>query len=452
VINSRTATVILLFVCLSACGKKGPPLEPLRLVPAGVSEVTARRAAEAVELRFSLPTANANGTGDIDLDRIEIYAVTTGPGLVTPPNRDLLTKGRIVGTIPVKPMPEEGAPAPPPTDKRPAPGERVSFIEELSEAKVKPDPALQKIVVPPVPAATPSATGKPDPAAPTKPDEAATAKPDPAAAAKLDPAATAKPDPAAAAAAAPETPAPTAAPVPAPPPTEPTMPTRIYVIRGISRAGRPGVASARVAVPLVSPVLPPTAVVAQMPTEKGIVVDWTPPVGDPGGSPLSFNVYRSQSPTNALNQSPLTDIKFEVPGVEYGKEHCFVVRAIQSVQNVTIESDVSAPACVTPVDKFPPAAPKGLRAVAEDGAVSLVWEANGEADLAGYIVLRGEAPVETLPAVAPEPVTSQPIKETTYRDTSVKPGVRYLYMVVAVDSASPRNTSERSAPEAVTAR
>jgi predicted small lipoprotein YifL len=435
VINWRTATVILLFVSLMACGKKGPPLEPLRLVPAGVSEVTARRAAQAVELHFSLPTANANGPGSIDLDRVEIYAVTTGPGLVTPPNRDLLTKARIVGTIPVMPVQEEGAPAPPPTDKRPSPGERVSFIEELNEAKVKPDPALLKAPAAPVadPSAAPKPAEKPEAVSETKPAAQPDTKPE------------VKPDPAAATP-APVAAAPAAAPATAPAPTGPLQPTRIYVIRGISRAGRPGVPSARVAVPLASPVAAP------MPTEKGIVVDWTPPVADPGGSPLSFNVYRRETPTEALNQKPVSEIKFDVPGVEYGKEHCFVVRAIQTVQNVTIESDVSAPGCVTPVDKFPPAAPKGLRAVAEDGAVSLVWEPNGEADLAGYIVVRGEAPVETLPAVAPEPITAQPIKETNYRDASVKPGVRYVYMVVAVDSASPRNTSERSAPEAVTAR
>jgi hypothetical protein len=436
VINWRTVTVSLLFVSLTACGKKGPPLEPLRLVPSGVSEVTARRAAQAVELRFSLPTANANGPGSIDLDRVEIYAVTTGPGLVTPPNRDLLTKARIVGTIPVKPVQEEGAPALPPTDKRPSPGERVSFVEELNEAKVQPDPTLVKAPVVPVV----------DPLTAPKPAEKTEAPPDTKPPAQIEAKPEAKPDPAAAAAPA------AAAPAAAPAPTGPAQPTRIYVIRGISRAGRPGVPSARVAVPLVSPVAAPTSVVAQMPTEQGIVVDWTPPVGDPGGSPLSFSVYRRETPTDALNQKPLSEIKFEVPGVEYGKEHCFVVRAIQTVHNVTIESDVSAPGCVTPVDKFPPAAPKGLRAVAEDGAVSLVWEPNVEGDLAGYLVLRGEAPVETLPAVAPEAITAQPIKETTYRDASVKPGVRYVYMVVAADSANPRNTSERSAPEAVTAR
>ncbi|MCC7241646.1 MAG: hypothetical protein IT180_06950, partial [Acidobacteria bacterium] len=37
-----------------------------------------------------------------------------------------------------------------------------------------------------------------------------------------------------------------------------------------------------------------------------------------------------------------------------------------------------------------------------------------------------------------------PIRETTYRDLSVTPGVRYTYAVVAVDNASPQNVSGQS--------
>ena len=117
------------------------------------------------------------------------------------------------------------------------------------------------------------------------------------------------------------------------------------------------------------------------------------------------------------------------------------------VPSVTLESAPSAPACLTPLDKFPPAAPKGLRAVAEDGAVSLVWDQNTEADLGGYLVLRAEAPGDTL-----LPLTPQPIADANYRDTTVKPGVRYVYAVVAVDTATPRNPSAPSAREEVTAR
>ena len=38
-----------------------------------------------MELHFSLPTANANGPGTIDLADVEIFAITIGPGAVTPP-------------------------------------------------------------------------------------------------------------------------------------------------------------------------------------------------------------------------------------------------------------------------------------------------------------------------------------------------------------------------------
>jgi hypothetical protein len=202
-----------------------------------------------------------------------------------------------------------------------------------------------------------------------------------------------------------------------------------------------------VIVPLVDPVGAPSAVAAQMPTEKGIVLDWTPPVAEPGMPPLTFNVYRREAEAATLNPSPVAEAKFEFGGVELGKEQCFVVRTVQTFGNVTVESAPSAPACLTPLDKFPPAAPKGLRAVAEDAAVSLVWDQNTEADLGGYLVLRGEVPGE--PATT---LTREPIADATYRDTTVKPGVRYVYVVVAVDKAAPRNQSGPSPREEVTAR
>ncbi len=105
--------VLMLLAALAAgCGKKGPPLAPLYLVPASVGEITARRADDGVRLRFVLPAKNENGPG-IDLDHVEIYAVTVAPGGETPPNRELLTKPYLAGRIEVKPMPVEGAaPAP----------------------------------------------------------------------------------------------------------------------------------------------------------------------------------------------------------------------------------------------------------------------------------------------------------------------------------------------------
>ena len=224
--------------------------------------------------------------------------------------------------------------------------------------------------------------------------------------------------------------------------------TRIYVVRGLTRSGRAGPPSVRALVPLESPVAAPTAVAARMPTEKAVVIDWTPPVAEPGGAPVRFNVYRQEAAGPPLNPSPLTPSSFEIANEEFGRERCYVVRTIQTTQNVTVESEPSAPGCLTPLDKFPPAAPRNLRAVAEEGAVSLVWDPNSEPDLGGYLVLRGDAAGGTL-----QPITPQPLKDATFRDTTVTPGARYVYAVVAVDMATPeRNTSPPSPQETVTAR
>ena len=110
----------------------------------------------------------------------------------------------------------------------------------------------------------------------------------------------------------------------------------------------------------------------------------------------------------------------------------------------TIESDAPPAICETLVDTFPPAAPKGMNAIATDGAINLIWEPNAEKDLAGYIVLRGVEPAETL-----ESITPAPIAEPSFKDT-VKPGIAYVYAVRAVDKAG--NPSPSSARVVETAR
>ena len=108
-----------------------------------------------------------------------------------------------------------------------------------------------------------------------------------------------------------------------------------------------------------------------------------------------------------------------------------------------IESDPSGPICITPKDTFPPAPPKGLAAVASTGVINLIWDANTEADLAGYVVLRGEAPGATL-----QPLMRDPIKETRYTDRTAKPNVRYVYAIVAVDKAGNRSTLSNQVEDA----
>jgi hypothetical protein len=78
----------------------------------------------------------------------------------------------------------------------------------------------------------------------------------------------------------------------------------------------------------------------------------------------------------------------------------------------------------------------------------LIWEPNAEPDLAGYLVLRGEAPGDTL-----QPLTPAPIVEARYRDAAVTAGVRYVYAIIAVDNRFPiPNLSAPSTQEEETAR
>jgi fibronectin type 3 domain-containing protein len=111
------------------------------------------------------------------------------------------------------------------------------------------------------------------------------------------------------------------------------------------------------------------------------------------------------------------------------------------------ESAPSAIACVTPTDLVAPPAPTALAAVASTGAISLIWTGVDAPDLAGYLVLRGSTPDGPL-----TPLFPTPIRETTYRDTNVTPGTRYVYAVVAVDRASRPNQSPMSNKAEETAR
>ena len=424
---TRLAASCLLL--LAACGQKGPPLAPLRLVPAAATEVSVRRVEDRARLRLVLPTANANGPGPVELDRIEIFAVTVGPGVPPPPNRDLMTRPYLVGQIEVRPAPVEGE-APSEGDTRPAPGEPATFEEQLTAQVLTPAP---------LPAATPAAdpaAGKPAPAG--KPAAAGATGEKPAAdaaAGKGKPAAEWAPggipaaDPAAAKGAE-------AAAKP------PAHPVRLYVARGVTRGGRPGPPSTRVSLPVL-PVPPPPAAVAARSTEAAVVLEWTPPPTVPDAS---YNVYAGEELARPLNVSPLSAATFE-HAVPFGEERCYRVRSVAISGDVLIEGMPSEPTCITPRDTFPPAAPQGLVAVPTAGQISLIWDANAEKDLAGYLVLRGDAPDGPLRAL-----TATPIPETSYRDATVTPGNRYIYAVVAVDTATPPNTSAQSAQLEETAR
>lgn len=181
-----------------------------------------------------------------------------------------------------------------------------------------------------------------------------------------------------------------------------------------------------------------------------------PLVPQPPPTPrFGYNVYEAVAADEggtlgaaaALNASLLTAPGFADPRVEFGVERCYVVRRVEMVGNIAIESAPSSPTCVKPVDTFPPAPPKSVQHIAAGKGVTLLWEANTEPDLGGYVVLRGEAPGDKL-----APLTKEPISETSFLDTTVRQGGTYVYRVVAVDRSTPPNHSAPSEPVEETIR
>ena len=455
-----------------ACGKKGPPLAPLHLVPAAASEMSVRRVADRARLRFVLPSRNENGPGPLELVRVEIFAMTIAANSVEPSMNELMSKERQVGEIAVRPVLEEGEVAPP-DEKRPEPGTPVTFDEELTKQKLTPV-AVQTPAPPPAapaaatspgttpaataaptttaaaPAATAPVTAQPATAAPATTPPATTAPaaaaPQPATPPATTPAPAANPPaaPAPATAAAPGQPAPAAAaPAVVAPPKPATVPyeRRLYVVRGVTRTGRTGAVSTLTSLPLVGLAPAPENVRVRF-TETAVTVEWDPVV-----SATAYNVYRGDDLLQPVNPAPLKAPPFEQTTVAFGVEQCYRVRSASSLDPAVIEGEASPPQCITARDEFAPAAPGGLAAVPTAGQISLIWDANTEKDLAGYLVLRGEGPEGQLGAI-----TAAPIKETSYRDTAVKPGVRYVYVIVALDTATPPNMSPQSARVEETAR
>jgi len=449
----RRILLLALIAASVACGRKGPPLAPLSRVPAVITSVTPQRIGEDVYLTFTTPTTNADGQKPSSVEAVEIYAVTSAVAPSTKEQRDV---AKLIATVPVRPiLPEPPVPAngsaPPPVPLPPGvdQGAVVNVRETLTaDARVAVELPVKKPV-------------------------AKTAD-----VIDVD-----------------EHFGPLVAPAPA------QLPRRHYFAIAVGPRGRKSPPSTPVSIPLEPGSSAPGEPKVDY-TESYMTVSWTPPpdartsifqlpptvkptVGanaTPSNispakpiAPLvakslgfnsvatTYNLYDVSTPAagadqpqsdpyaialpKPINAAPTAETEWPIKGVTFGVERCFEVRPVDQVFGVTVIGPASPKKCITPQDTFPPAAPRSLQAIAGSRVINLIWDPNTEPDLAGYIVLRGEAPGDTLQAITPAPVTV-----TAYRDENVRAGARYVYAVVAVDRATPQNVSPQSNRAEETAR
>jgi hypothetical protein len=429
------AIVVFTAMATTSCGKKGPPLPPIVHIPAAIDQITTRRVGNDVLLTMTVPAENVDKTKPADIAKIDIYAYT---GTTQPPRAQFLNASTLVATIPVQPPP---------------PDETESAKKATTSTKTPP----------PQPSPSPGEAEATQGAAVTVLD-------------RLTPDAL------------------VAQPLPAPPTTSrPRRPAvsplavavkegplrRFYLAIPFSPRGRPGPPSMFAEVPLTAIPDAPLDVQAAVAADA-VSLSWEPsggligflleralpiessPIDEPPGSsettappssdlppgPTRYNVYReiepradapaspAADPLSAMapvNTVPLTVLNFSDPvTVLDGRRRCYTVRALRGTGPTAVEGEPSSPVCVNPSDDFPPAAPVGVDARAEAGGITLTWEPNSEADLAGYVILRGEAGDATL-----TPLSGSVIAESRYVDRDVRSGVRYVYAVQAIDTHLP---------------
>src|SRR5206468_3913703 len=282
---------LLLALALVSCGKSGPPLPPLVKLPAAPANIVAERRGTTVDVEFTVPAANTDGTRPANVERVDVYGIT-GPRTLT--DDQIIKLGTKVATVAVKAPRDPNATTEPdqPDDDVEAPegkgldqGAVARVTEQLSEQALLPV----------------------DPSHDTKASKKAAREQ----------------------AEGPLLPLPMAS------------PSRTYVGVGVSTRGKRGAMSARVAVSLLPPPPPPPAPHGTY-DETAITLSWAPPAdaaGDganqvlpstPLGGPhrsVGYNVYEG---TARLTKTPLTDPTFSDTRLTWGEEHCYRVRTAES--------------------------------------------------------------------------------------------------------------------------
>jgi hypothetical protein len=207
-----------------------------------------------------------------------------------------------------------------------------------------------------------------------------------------------------------------------------------FRVRIFSHRGRDSGWSSFARLNVIAPIEKPSGLKAEAVTE-GVRLAWAGPSAPPG---LTFRVRRragketAATEIGAANGHEWTDAE-----TRYGETYEYSVQAVIKSGESAAESDISDTVTITPVDRFPPATPRGLTALAGSSSAELSWDPDTESDLAGYCLYRtaGDGPFERIGGVFNTP---------SYSDKGVQTGARYRYTVSAVDQVG--NESERSKP------
>jgi hypothetical protein len=184
---------------------------------------------------------------------------------------------------------------------------------------------------------------------------------------------------------------------------------------------------------------PPPTDFQVIPEASGIRLTWAE-LQESEEERIAIRIYRRSAQSRLYGQ-PLT----RLPGnaiehldrsAVFGERYIYAVTALGH-ENPIAESFFGGEREIDYADRFAPAPPANLIALAEAGRVRLLWDASTEDDVVGYVVFRRQAAADFLR------LNDEPTLDVEYSDRTVEAGTTYDYRVSAVDRIG--NQSEPSA-------
>jgi hypothetical protein len=204
-----------------------------------------------------------------------------------------------------------------------------------------------------------------------------------------------------------------------------------FRVRLLSDRGKDGGWSAFANLRVIAPLRKPDGLKPEA-TAQGVKLAWAGP-REPAG--LTFRIRRREGQGSATELATATGYEWLDTQARYGATYEYSIQSLVTVDGARAESALSDPVSIVPVDRFPPAVPAGLTALAAPASIELSWDPNSETDFAGYFVYRAASG-------SPFARIAGPLATPSFSDKDARPAVKYSYALSAVDQTG--NESPRS--------
>jgi hypothetical protein len=180
--------------------------------------------------------------------------------------------------------------------------------------------------------------------------------------------------------------------------------------------------------------------------DSRIALAWQPVSQHRDGTPVTeqvrYQVYRSEG-GNAFQPlgKPIDQTSFVDTSVKNGRSYFYKIQALSVYEQAVVGGGESETISASPLDRTPPAVPKGVHVIHSGSAIKVFWEPVADKDLAGYNIYRripGEKKAKHIGTVNTPYVM--------FTDTKAPmQASRIYYSVASFDQQKPANEGRRSA-------